>query len=117
MNTEILFSYLNSFNGVEESSPFGIRSNVYKVGGKMFCTFGHLYEPPHLTLKVSPDQIPSLIDQYEFIIPGYYMNKKHWITIEFREDIRVDLEFVKAMINESYMLVFSKLSKKIRNEI
>ena len=54
-------------------------------------------------------------DIYECVIPGYHMNKKHWNTIivngEMKDEILVD------MIDESYDLVVSKLTKKERVEL
>ncbi len=48
------------------------------------------------------------------MIPGYHMNKKHWNTIiingEMKDEILID------MIDDSYDLVVSKLTKKVRLE-
>lgn len=112
MNMEKIRDYLKSLPGSEEGSPFGKKSLVYKIEGKMFCTFGHEYQPQHLTLKAEPEIIPSLIDGFDEVIPGYYMNKKHWFTIELNQSISDD--FIQKHILNSYKLVFSKLPKKLQ---
>ena len=38
-------------------------------------------EPKYITLKLEPEEGNFLRGQYDDIIPGYYMNKQHWITI------------------------------------
>jgi len=113
MNKEDIRNYLKSLPGAEESSPFGEKSYVYKIEGKMFCTFGHEYEPRHLTLKADPVAIPSLIEGYDEIIPGYYMNKKHWFTIELNDATSAD--FLIIHIINSYKLVLSNLPKTLRD--
>ena len=52
----------------------------YQIGGKMFAAvcLGESDEPYYITLKLEPAEGDFLRQQYEDIIPGYYMNKTHW---------------------------------------
>ena len=43
------------------------------------CT--HKNERPIITLKCEPLFGTMLGENYEDIIPGYYMNKEHWNTV------------------------------------
>jgi predicted DNA-binding protein (MmcQ/YjbR family) len=77
--------------------------------GKMFALVSQKEKTPRITLKCTPADGEVLISQYESIDPGYYMNKRHWITIsltgETPDDMLIDLA------NNSYDLVVSKLTK------
>jgi len=44
-----------------------------------------------------------------------YMNKNHWISVDLNGE--VPDETLKEMINQSYQLVLSSLSKTIQNKI
>ena len=58
----------------------------YKIGGKMFVAvcLGENDEPYYITLKLEPAEGDFWRQQYEDIIPGYYMNKIHWNSINYR---------------------------------
>jgi predicted DNA-binding protein (MmcQ/YjbR family) len=101
--------YLSKMKGSEGSYPFGSEALVFKVMGKMFALVSQKDKTPRVTLKCAPADGEVLVSQYESVIPGYYMNKKHWITIsltgEVPEAMLVDLA------NGSYQLVVNKLTK------
>lgn len=89
----------------------------YHVGGKMFaaiCLEEH-NEPYYITLKLEPSEGDFLRQQYEDIIPGYYMNKMHWNSI--KADGVVPDELLKDMLDKSYELVLGGFSKKKQREI
>ena len=50
-----------------------------------------------------------LRDDFEAIIPGYHMNKKHWNTVILNGSIPE--VYIKRMINASFSLVVCKLKK------
>lgn len=110
-----LEKYLSKLKGSESSYPFGPEALVFKVMGKMFALVSQQEEPPRVTFKCAPANAEVLVSQYDSIIPGYYMNKKHWITIsltgELSDEMLVDLA------NASYELVVSKLTKANRKEL
>ena len=54
-----------------------------------------------LDLRMTPEDIEKMVDGVKFL-PGYHMNKKHWITICF--DGTVSLEEICSRIDESYKL-------------
>ena len=53
--------------------------------------------------------------EYEAIVPGFHMSKIHWNTVHFNND--VSDKMICELINHSYDLVFSKLTKNIKTEI
>ena len=97
-------------NGSKKEFPFDKVTAVYKVMNKMFALVSLKEGQININLKCLPDDALGYRDIYKCVIPGYHMNKKHWNTIiidgEMKDEVLVD------MINESYDLVVSKLTKK-----
>lgn len=90
----------------------------YQIGGKMFaavCLDDRDNHPVYITLKLEPAEGDFLRQQYEDIIPGYYMNKLHWNSI--RADGNVPDELVKELLTKSYQLVLAGFSKKKQKEL
>lgn len=89
----------------------------YHVGGKMFAAvcLGEDNKPYYITLKLEPMEGDFLRQQYEDIIPGYYMNKVHWNSINLNGEISDDL--LKDLLEKSYFLVLHSFSKKRQREI
>jgi predicted DNA-binding protein (MmcQ/YjbR family) len=90
--------------------PFGEQTAVYKIGGKMFALMSVDELPGRLTLKVDPDEGEALVEQYGCINPGFYMNKRHWITVTLDHELPVDV--LEEIIDDSYQLVRNSLPKK-----
>ena len=89
----------------------------YLLENKMFAAIclDKENKPYYITLKLEPAEGDFLRQQYEDILPGYYMNKVHWNSI--RPDGGVPDELLKDMLDKSYQLVLSGLSKKKQREI
>ncbi|NBX19665.1 MAG: MmcQ/YjbR family DNA-binding protein, partial [Bacteroidia bacterium] len=87
---------------------------VFKVGGKMFALID-ITDSKSVNLKCNPDKIIDLQERFSGVLPGYHMNKKHWITVLLNEDVSDTL--VMEWIRGSYFLVFNKLSKRLQDEI
>ena len=89
----------------------------YKIEDKMFAAVCLNAEdkPKYITLKLEPNEGDFLRKQYEDIIPGYYMNKVHWNSVEADGNVSDDL--LKEMLEKSYNLVLAGFSKKKQKEI
>lgn len=93
------------------------------VGGKMFAATMHpseKYEPEYadkdlLVLKCEPILAELLRKEYSDILPGFYMNKVNWNSIVLTG--KVPKELMQEMCDQSYKLVFTKLTKKLQREI
>lgn len=109
---EQLKKHLSALKAAEESYPFGPDTSVFKVIGKMFALVSEKADTPTVTLKCIPPDGEILVEQFESIAPGYYMNKKHWITISLTDEIPENMLFDLA--DKSYALVVSKLTKADR---
>lgn len=115
MKKEILEKYLSKLKGSEGSYPFGPEALVFKVMGKMFALVSQHEDTPRVTLKCTPPDGEVLVSQFKSIVPGYYMNKKHWITILLTGE--VSGKMLIDLVNESYHLVVSKLTKANKREL
>jgi predicted DNA-binding protein (MmcQ/YjbR family) len=107
--------------------PFGDEVMVFKVKNKMFATLalGTIAKGVDKTdddkkhwwmnLKCDPDEAVMLRDIFPAIIPGYHMDKRLWITIIL--DGSVPQGEVERLMDNSYLLVVSKMSKKDQQSI
>ena len=102
MNIEEIREYCISRPGATEGFPFGDDTLVFKVEGKIFALV-NLEGETHLNLKCDPERAIALREEYDSIIPGYHMNKKHWNTII--NDNSIPDELIRELIDHSYHLV------------
>ena len=115
MKKELIEKHLANFKGSEGSYPFGPEALVYKVMGKMFALVSQNEEIPRVTLKCIPEDGAFLVEQFEAVIPGYHMNKKHWITISLTDELPE--EMLIDIADNSYDLVVSKLPRKDKEKL
>jgi predicted DNA-binding protein (MmcQ/YjbR family) len=88
----------------------------YMVRGKMFAMAGNDADGEAIiSMKLEPEYGIELREKYKYIVPGYYLNKIHWSSLYLNGN--VPAEILKKMLDMSYELIFSSLSKKIQNEI
>ena len=116
MNYEWLDTYCLAKKGV--TKDFKIEWDAFRffIDDKMFIMLGSdKNKKPIITLKCEPMVSDQLRREYKDIVPGYYMNKTHWNSV-YIEGLVPD-EVLKKMIDMSYELVLSKLSKKKQREI
>jgi predicted DNA-binding protein (MmcQ/YjbR family) len=109
MNVEELHNFAMNLHYVESSQPFGPDNIVYKVHNKMFLLVDLDSHPTSINVKCNPDLAIALREEYECILPGYHMNKKHWNTIKI--DGSVSTKKMKEMIMHSYKLVCASKKK------
>jgi predicted DNA-binding protein (MmcQ/YjbR family) len=108
MDIEQLRDYCFKKKGVTESLPFDDHTLVFKVGSKMFC-LTNLDSQLKVNLKCEPQKSIELREEFEEIVPGYHMSKKHWNTIDLEGSLTNP--FICELIDISYNLVYNKLTK------
>ena len=106
MNIEEIREYALNKPNVEECTPFGPDAVVYKVNGKMFLLMRLNAEVLSFNVKCDPEKALLLREQFNFVKPGYHMNKKHWNTVLVNADVPHTL--LQEMIDDSYNLVCKK---------
>jgi predicted DNA-binding protein (MmcQ/YjbR family) len=89
--------------GAREEFPFGPETSVFKVGKKMFALSALRAERLRVSVKCDPELGERLRASYPAIVPGYHLNKRHWVTIEL--DGSVPDAMVAQLIEDSYDLV------------
>ncbi|WP_010522616.1 MmcQ/YjbR family DNA-binding protein [Aquimarina agarivorans] len=115
MDIETYRNYCLSKKGVSESFPFDQEVLVFKVMNKIFALGNINSRPLKINLKCNPEKAIEYREQYPEIMPGYHMNKKHWNTVDFEGNLPDKKLF--HLINHSYELVVSKLSKKEKEQL
>jgi predicted DNA-binding protein (MmcQ/YjbR family) len=107
MNPAELREHCLSFTGSEETFPFGPKTSVFKVGGKMFALSQLGAASLRVSLKCEPELAEALRGAYAAVIPGYHLNKRHWNTVIIDGSLRE--QTIRDMIEDSYDLVVSRL--------
>lgn len=95
----------------------------YMVGGKMFAALMHpsdKYDPAYagkdlINLKCDPLLAELLRGEHPEVMPGFYSDKRTWNAVDLGGNL--SQEQLKFMIDDSYRLVFEKLTKKLQKEI
>ncbi|MDW5289229.1 MmcQ/YjbR family DNA-binding protein [Formosa sp. PL04] len=119
MNIEQLHDYCLKNKGVTETFPFDNDTLVLKVLGKMFLLTslkGWEEGKPSVNLKCDPVEAENLRENYDSILPGYHMSKKHWNTLKLNQG-DLQLPLVLKLVDHSYDLVVKGLPKKLRDTL
>lgn len=109
---ELIDTYLLEKSFVILDFPFDEVTRVYKVGGKMFALIGETRDT--INLKNVPEKNLELRTIFSDVTPGYHMNKTHWNTVVFSEEM---IGHIYDWIDESYDIVFKSLTQKLRHEL
>ena len=115
MDIEEFRGYCIAKKGITDELPFGPADLVFMVMGKRFALLPLDSVPPSANLKCDPERAIELREIHDgAIIPGYHMSKVHWNTL-YLESLPPAL--VRELIDHSYELVVSGLTKKLRAEL
>lgn len=82
----------------------------YFVHGKIFAMLLQNRVETLLNLKCEPYLSLAYREQYATILPGWHMNKLHWISLSFRQPTPEDV--CKELVDISYDLVRKKTPRK-----
>ncbi|ELY0462068.1 MmcQ/YjbR family DNA-binding protein [Listeria innocua] len=70
---------------------------------------------PILTLKCNAEKSEQLRAENPAVVPGYYMNKRVWISVLLEEEQNKDL--IRALIHHAYIEAKNKLPKYKQAEL
>ena len=115
MDYDALCACLESKPGAWRDMPFGPDALVFKVLDKMFALVAWQKDPLTISLKADPVDAVILRKQYQAIVPGYHMHKKHWNTITL--DGSVPDDEIRLMIDESYDLVVQGMTRAKQKQL
>lgn len=88
-----------------ETFPFDEETSAFRTSGngKIFALTALGADQLSVSLKCDPEDSVALRSEYPAIIPGYHLNKKHWISIDLTGDVPDAL--VEQLISNSHFLV------------
>jgi predicted DNA-binding protein (MmcQ/YjbR family) len=113
MDIEWVRRHCLSFPHATEQVQWG-NDLVFKVAGKMFAVAPLEPAAAVLSFKCTPEIFAELTER-PGIKPAAYMARNHWISLE-SEDALATRE-TKALLRQSYDLVFAKLPKKTQAQL
>ena len=95
----------------------------YMVGGKLFAALMHpsdKYDPAYaekdlMNLKCDPMLAELLRNEHPEVLPGFYSDKRTWNSVDLGGNLSDDI--LRQMIDDSYRLVFEKLTKRLQKEV
>ncbi len=118
-----LDTYLLGKPGVTKDFKEAWGWHRYMVGGKMFAALLHpseKYDPLYagkdlINLKCDPRMAEALRETHPEVLPGFYSDKRTWNSLDLRGALSDDS--LRWMLDESYRLVFEKLTRVLQKEI
>ena len=114
MDIEQVRAHCLSFPHVTEKVQWG-NDLVFKIAGKMFAvTILEGASKYYLSFKCTPEKFAELIEQ-DGIDPAPYSARYHWVAL--RQFNVLSERELKALVRDSYDLVFEKLPKKLKAQL
>lgn len=103
-----------------EDEPFGPNALVYRVLGRMFAVVRAGSEEEGradwVTLKCDPELAVELRARFAGgVLPGYHMNKRHWITVVL--DGSVPDDEIRELTEHSYARVVAGMPAADRERL
>lgn len=98
--------------------PFGPGAETFRVHRKVFALLmdvPHVSPHPLVNLKADPAEVPLLIGTHAWVLPGYHMNKRHWVSVELGPG--TDLELAASLVEDSYDTVVHALPARLRSSL
>jgi len=111
MNIEDVRAYALTMPGATEDMPYGPDWVIFRIEGKIFLHIWLESPEPTCAVKLEPELGQELREHNNGVRPAYHLNKVHWNDIYLNE---IDESDVKQWIERSYLLVRSKLPKRLR---
>ena len=116
MNIESVREFALSLPFAGERCPFGPDCLTLEIGGKMFGMLS--LDDKHNTfynLKCDPEYSIQLQERYRSIRPGWHMNKRHWISVDFEGDVPDTLQ--RQLIEHAYRTTIKGLPKRVQQSL
>jgi predicted DNA-binding protein (MmcQ/YjbR family) len=117
MTRQDIIDYCLTFPAAYEDYPFDVTADEnatavmrHKGNKKSFALIMRHNGELYLNLKCNPLDGDFLRSAFKSIIPGWHMDKNHWITVVMGDDAPEDL--TKTLIGQSYDLIKPKVRKR-----
>ena len=120
VNAETILEFVSKLPGVTQGFPFDNKTLVFKVGNKakekIFALLD-IEDFKSVNLKCNPERSVKLRSEFEGVIPGWHMNKKHWNTVSPVPISDVPPKLFWELLLHSYSTVRNSLPVKVRNDL
>ena len=120
VNAETILEFVSKLPGVTQGFPFDNKTLVFKVGNKakekIFALLD-IEDFKSVNLKCNPERSVQLRSEFEGVIPGWHMNKKHWNTVSPVPISDVPPKLFWELLLHSYSTVRNSLPVKVRNDL
>ncbi|MGO1315521.1 MAG: MmcQ/YjbR family DNA-binding protein [Cellulomonadaceae bacterium] len=98
--------------------PFDADSRAFRVHGRIFALLmdvPHVSPHPLVNLKAAPLEVPLLVATHAWVLPGYHMNKRHWISVELGP--ATDAALAASLVEDSFDHVTAALPRRLRGSL
>lgn len=120
VNAETILEFVSKLDGVTQGFPFDQQTLVFKVGSpakeKIFALL-NVEDFNSVNLKCNPERSLKLRSEFEGVVPGWHMNKKHWNTVSPEPISDVPRTLFWELLQHSYSTVYNSLPATVRNEL
>lgn len=114
---EALLSHTVSLPGAWVGDKPEWETVVASIGNRLFAIVLHHSDSRLLVnLKLEPDDVLAVKQQFSWIEPGFHMNKRHWVSMNLTHP-EYDGEIAAEMMSESQQIVLGKLTRKVREAV
>jgi predicted DNA-binding protein (MmcQ/YjbR family) len=112
MHLDDLYTYGLAKPGAWADTPFGPDVLVLKVRKKMFAMANVERQPLGVALKSDPERWLDLLERYDGVTKGPYLDGKHWHLVLLQSDVPADT--IRQLVDRSYELVVAGMTRKER---
>ncbi len=106
-----------SFNNVYQDFPFKSKLNYsvirHRSNKKIFALVYTKDDVTFVNLKAEPMMADLLKQMYKAVVPGYHMNKQHWISVIL--DGTIGDDEIKRFVSNSFDLTKPSVKQKRKN--
>lgn len=98
--------------------PFGEGAHAFRIHGRLFGLLTHApHVSPHplLNVKADPPDVPLLVRTHAWVLPGWHMNKRHWVSVVLGPG--TDLALAADLVADSYDAVVAGLTLRVRRDL
>ena len=98
--------------------PFGEGAHAFRVHDRLFgllTSAPRLSPHPLLNIKADPPDVPLLVRTHDWVLPGWHMNKRHWVSLVLGPG--TDLDLAAELVADSYDAVVAGLPLRARRDL
>ena len=106
------------FPGAYEDYPFDPPTSAamrHRANRKIFALIFERGGKVWVNVKAEPLRADFWRDVYPAVVPGFHMNKRHWISVCFNRGLAD--ERICELVRDSYELVVASLPKRMREAL